>query len=210
MAFYIPDILYPLPPFLPANLEGEYDHPFVIGEEFQVQRGCQSRKASQVVRDEPSACLYASLGPQLFSELNHRPQTPISWKQQKQIKKENPFYFSLDLLSGPGSTPSQSCLSLFSVTSSSRLHDPTCLWPSLTRTLPALFPHPAHFCPLSSSLLSLSGYLASFLLRILHILYIPSHFSLQPSYHHVNLVPFPLFYEKQSSAVVVLVVLESF
>lgn len=155
MAFYIPDILYPLPPFLPANLEGEYDHPFVIGEEFQVQRGCQSHKPSQVVRDEPSACLYASLGPQLFSELNNRPQTPISWKQQQQIKKENPFFFSLDLLSGPGSTPSQSCLSLFSVTSSSRLHNLTCLWPSLTRTFPSLFPHPAHFCPLFLSPFSL-------------------------------------------------------
>ena len=131
-------------------------------------------------------------------------------ENNNKLKKRTLFFFSLDLLSGPGSTPSQSCLSLFSVTSSSRLHDPTCLWPSLTRTFPSLFPHPAHFCPLSSSLLSLSVYLASFLLWILHILYIPSHFSLQPSYHHVNLVPFPLSCGKQSSAVVVLVVLESF
>ena len=78
MAIYIVDIPHPFPSILPATLGSKYDHCFVMGEELHAQKGRQSLTSSQVVSGEPSACLYAILGPQILSELNHRPQSPIS------------------------------------------------------------------------------------------------------------------------------------
>jgi len=78
MALYILDILHLFSPIFPETLEGKYDYPYDTGEGFQAQRVYHSLKFSKVVSGEPSTCLYTSLGSHLFSELNCRPQTPIS------------------------------------------------------------------------------------------------------------------------------------
>lgn len=47
MTLYILDALHLFSPILPETLEGKYDYLYVIGEEFQAQRGYHSLKASK-------------------------------------------------------------------------------------------------------------------------------------------------------------------
>ena len=128
-------------------------------------------------------------------------------KSNNKFKKERAiffffFFFNPGSAPWPASTPRKSCLSLFCHIWFLNFTIPATCGPCLTWTLPSLFPHLAYLFPLSSSLLSLYGYMAFSLLWILQVLSIPCNFSLRP--FHVNLAPLPLSYDKQSSVVVVL------